>query len=142
MTVTKPTAGVHLLEAEAIDARQRELSALGFALFVLPESGVDGATFFDAARSTLPLDPPVGSSWDALSDSLWEGLHQHPSRRLAIVWKHTGEMAQQSPTDFALALDVLSQVAELLADSTATVGNPKELVVLVERPELDPRRGW
>jgi len=140
MTVTKPAAGLHLLETSAIDARQRELEAVGFATFVLPVSGVDGCTFFEAIGSTLPLDPPVYRSWDALSDSLWEGLYQHPSRRLAIVWQGTSEMARAWPTEFGLALDVLSQVAELLGDPTATVGNPKELVVLVERPSSRPRQ--
>ncbi|MCB9600718.1 MAG: barstar family protein [Polyangiales bacterium] len=142
MSVPKPTAGVHLLEASAIDARRRELESLGFAAFVLPKTGVDGATFFDAARSTLPLDPPVYDSWDALSDSLWEGLHQHPSRRLAIVWQGTSEMARSWPTEFTRVMDVLSDVAALLGDPKATVGNPKELVVLVERPEVGRRPGW
>lgn len=139
MTVSRQTTGIHLLETSAIEARQRELESLGFATFVLPNTSVDGATFFEAARSTLPLDPPAYGSWDALSDSLWEGPHQHPSSRLAIVWQGTSEMARASPTDFALAIDVLSEVAVLLGDPKATVGNPKELVVVVERPEVGSR---
>ncbi|MCB9617096.1 MAG: barstar family protein [Sandaracinus sp.] len=131
-----------LLETSAIDARRRELESLGFATLVLPKTGVDGATFFDAARSTLPLNPPVYDSWDALSDSLWDGLHQDPSRRIAIVWQGTSEMAPSSPTELTLAMDVLSHVAVLVGAPKATVGNPKELVVLVERPEVGLRPGW
>lgn len=51
-------------------------------------------------------------------------------------------MARSSPTDFALAMDALTQVAELLGVPKAAVGNPKELVVLVERPEVGLRPGW
>lgn len=32
--------------------------------------------FFEAVRAVLPLDPPLvlNKVWDALSDSIWEGL--------------------------------------------------------------------
>jgi len=107
----------------------------GFSAFVLPAKGiVDQASFFDAMRATFPLDPPVrGShSWDALSDSLWEGLYVHESRRIAILWPGAHEMANSAATDFETAIQMLASVANVLANSEATLGNPKEVAILVE----------
>jgi len=102
---------------------------------VLPTTGiVDRSSFFDAVRATFPLDPPlIGShSWDALSDSLWEGLHTSAARRIAIMWQGTRTMATSASSDFETALDVLVDVASLLADPQATHGTTKELAILVE----------
>lgn len=103
--------------------------------FVLPTTGVvDGATFFDAVRASLPLDPPiVGSqSWDALSDSLFEGLLSCPHHRIAIIWQGTQVMAASAAADFEIALAVFADVAALLADPEVTGGATKQLAVLVE----------
>ena len=101
---------------------------------MLPETGIiDRASFFDAIRATFPLYPPVlGSrSWDALSDSLWEGLHAHPARRIVILWRRTRVMSYSASGDFEIALNVLEDVASSLADPEATLNNPKEVAVLV-----------
>lgn len=129
--------GLHRAGAFDVPTIQLEATRQGFTTFVLPGSGVvDSSSFFDAVRGSLPLDPPLlGSfSWDALSDSLWEGLYQHPSRRLAIIWPGAGEMEAQAPSDFELALNVLNDVANLLADKRATVGATKQLSIVVEVP--------
>jgi len=108
---------------------------LGFRVFVLPTSGIgDRAGFFEAVRCTLPLDPPlVGSSkWDALADSLWEGLLQCEAQRIAIVWQGTARMADADAAEFAMGLDVSSGVALSLANPQATVGVVKEVAILVE----------
>jgi len=85
-------------------------------------------------RTTFPLDPPLkGScSWDALSDSLVEGLYTHSAQRIAIVWQGTFTMASAASDDFQTAVDVLSEVAGLLADRNATRGATKEVAILVE----------
>jgi len=118
-----------------VEETLRQADREGYTTFVLPtERIVDRATFFDAVRATLPLDPPLlgSSSWDAMSDSLWEGLHALPGRRIAILWPAARKMAEKAPSDFRLALAVLTDVANLLADVRATVGTPKELSVIVE----------
>lgn len=127
--------GLQRVGALDVPAIQRAATLTGVTTFVLPSHGiVDRSSFFDAVRKTLPLDPPlVGSgSWDALSDSLWEGLFQHLSGRIAIIWPGAGEMAAQAPTDFEIALSVLSDVADLLADQRATAGVTKEVSIVVE----------
>ena len=118
-----------------VDRVRMAAERLGFRVFVLPTSGIgDRAGFFEAVRSTLPLDPPlVGSSiWDALADSLWEGLLQCEAQRIAIVWQGTARMANADAAEFAMALDVLSDVALSLANPQATVGAVKEVAILVE----------
>ena len=117
------------------DATRREAQQAGYTTFVLPVKGiVDQASFFEAVRTTLPLDPPLVSSrgWDALSDSLWQGLYMLPARRIAILWLGTRGMATSAPAEFEIALSVLADVANLLADPQATCENPKEVAVLVE----------
>lgn len=127
--------GFQRTEVLDVESTRRRAEQAGFATFVLPANGiVDRPSFFDAVRATFPLDPPlVGSrSWDALSDSLWEGLHTHPARRIAILWPSTRAMAAAAPSDFEIALNVLADVASLLADPRATQDDPKEVAVVVE----------
>lgn len=89
--------------------------------------------FFDAIKATLPLDPPiVGSqSWDALSDSIWNGLDNSTAQQLAIIWPGSDEMARTECEEFEQATSVLSDISDLLADPEATVGQTKALVVLL-----------
>lgn len=111
----------------------RVLGAAGWRVFVLPRGILDQATFFAAVRETLPLDPPVRTdrSWDALADSLWEGLHRLDGNKIAIIWPDAARMASSDPGAFDTATAVLADTAHLLADDDATLGNPKRLAVLV-----------
>ncbi len=93
---------------------------------------VDRQTFIAAVRESLPLDPPLESSrsWDALSDSLWEGLHRLKAPRLVLVWTDAGT-AEGHEQDFQIALWVLCDLVEGLADAEATVGEPTQLSIYV-----------
>ncbi|MEZ4402577.1 MAG: barstar family protein [Kofleriaceae bacterium] len=118
-----------------VDAVRLKAEQAGSTVFVLPAAGiVDRSSFFEAVRGTLPLDPPlIGShSWDALADSLWEGLHGNRARSFVVVWKGTRAMSTRAPHDFEAALQVLSDVAKLLADSVATKGRTKALPILID----------
>jgi hypothetical protein len=118
-----------------VETARLKAEQAGFTTFVLPTMGiVDRVSFFDAVRATFPLDPLLtGShSWDALSDSLWEGLYTSAHRRVAIIWQGTGPMATSATSDFETALHVLADVASLLADRQVTRGTTKELAILVE----------
>jgi len=58
-----------------------------------PES-TSAESFFDSVRNSLPLDPPsIGSSWDALADSLFEGLSELDDDELLIVWPNASALA-------------------------------------------------
>lgn len=89
--------------------------------------------FFRAVRTVLPLDPPVETSrsWEALADSLFEGLYAVQTDRLLILWRDAYKALAASPRTYEIALDVLDGVARLLGDRGATVGRPKALSVLV-----------
>ncbi|MET8884366.1 barstar family protein [Streptomyces rubiginosohelvolus] len=102
---------------------------------------VDKESFFSAVRQSLPLDPPLESSrsWDALSDSLWEGLHAMGERKLTLVWVDAGVVEVGDEEDLKIALHVLRDLAESLSDIDATVGEPTELSVYVAvAPEAEP----
>lgn len=125
-----------LVRTGAIDLEEtrRQAEDAGYATFVLPANIIDRASLFDAIRATLPLDPPLlgTRSWDAMSDSLWEGLYTHAAQRLVILWPHARGMEDSASSDFETALNVLADVASLLADPQATRDNPKEVTFLVE----------
>lgn len=117
-----------------VDEVLREATKAGYATFVLPDRGiVDRETFFDAIRTTLPLDPPLTSShsWDAMSDSLWEGLHTLPEKGIVVLWPNSRTMADAAPADFVTAIEVLNDVAASLRNREATTRPIKELVVIV-----------
>jgi Barstar (barnase inhibitor) len=127
--------GLLRIEMLDVEATRRQAEQAGFLTFVLPgESIVDQASFFNAVRATLPLDPPLIGirSWDALSDSLWEGLQAHAAQRIAILWPNTRVMTNSALSDFEIALSVLVDVASSLADPRTTRDNPKEVTLLVE----------
>jgi hypothetical protein len=104
----------------------------GVALIALSTTGGSGRkAFFDAVRAACPLDPPLRSerSWDALEDSLWEGLFQLPHRRIVITWLDAGEYRRVSQRDHAIAVRVLGHIADSLADEAATTGRLKDVDV-------------
>lgn len=132
------TQGLREVGGLDVEATRREAQEAGYATFVLPAEGiVDRSSFFDAVRVTLPLDPPlVGSrSWDAFSDSLWQGLYTHPEGRVAILWPNARIMATAASSDFEMALAVIDDVATSLADPRATRGSTKDVVVIVDSLE-------
>ncbi|MFG3001666.1 barstar family protein [Streptomyces sp. NPDC048340] len=96
--------------------------------------GGDRDSFFRAAREILPMDPPLESSrsWEALSDSLWEGLFALSSSQIAIIWRDADRHAEAALGDIQTAQAVLQDVAEMLMDPQATGGNPKKLSIFIE----------
>src|SRR3974390_1849909 len=92
--------GLNRIGAINAEATRRQAEQAGYTVFVLPDKGIaDRTSFFEAVRTTFPLDPPIVSSrsWDALSDSLWEGLYMHPARRIAILWLGTRGVGTSAP---------------------------------------------
>lgn len=124
--------GLHRVSGSDVEQSRRELADAGWRVFVLPEGISDRTTFFLGVRAVLPLDPPlVGNDhWDALSDSLWSGLHDLADKRIAIIWP-AALMASRNAESFEIATRVLADVSEALADPEATVGNVKELSVVI-----------
>ena len=125
--------GVYRLSREACATAAEQLQNSGWTTYHLPAGIKTRDSFFDAVRRSCPLDPPLVSnrSWDALSDSLWEGLRISPAKRLAIIWEDASCMAGAAAADFEVAHEILTDLARSLADPTPTLGEAKALVVIL-----------
>lgn len=106
------------------------------AYVISTDKRVGREAFFDAVRSALPMDPPLVSSrsWDALSDSLWEGIRSLGANRVAVLWPDSSFFSEETPREFEIATSVLADVARSLADPKATRGRPVELSIYIGRP--------
>jgi hypothetical protein len=129
----RPESGLHSISAADVGAVLRELEGLSWHVYVLPEGITDKRSFFEAVRSTMPLDPTVHGEekWDAISDSLWSGLDALDAHKIAIIWPDSGTMAEQAPDDFNIARAILADITDSLADTEATVGRPKEVMAVL-----------
>jgi hypothetical protein len=126
--------GLSLIPPADLADIAQESARLGLPVYVLSTGGGAGLdAFFDAVRGSLPLDPPVVSSrsWDALSDSLWEGIYSLPENQVVILWEDGDQFKAAAPEDFEVASSILADLARQLADPAATVGKPKSLFIYV-----------
>lgn len=123
-------AGILKIQGTDPDATAEMLRRQGWSVYRLPPGISDKSEFFDAIRVHLPLDPSlIGSySWDALSDSVWGGLHSLEATRIAIVWP---DDAWQGGADHETAYRVLEDVVALLGDARAANGRPKEVAIVI-----------
>jgi hypothetical protein len=129
--------GLSLAASAEVRDAQQDFEWAGWKVFVLPDGIKSKLSFFRAVAAIMPLDPPLVGisegrySWDALDDSLWEGLHELPERQIAILWPDAARLAARDPETHRDALDVLDHVSRLLADDEATIGTPKQVAVVV-----------
>lgn len=121
-------SGVNEIGPFDAPALRAQLEQSGYAVFVLPPAAAENRrAFFDAVRATLPLNPPLRSdNWDAFSDSLFQGLVDHPAERIAILIP----ASPSAGADFTSAVEILSDIALGLIDPETTGGNPKHLAVV------------
>jgi hypothetical protein len=117
------------------------LRADGWRVFVLPDGVDTAARFVDAVVSTFPLDPPLTpttDSWNALDDSLGNGLLDIPERRIAILWPDSFRLAHADPESHAIALSILGDLPEVLRCGDWTNdGKPKETAIFLGVAEDD-----
>ncbi|MFC9593832.1 hypothetical protein ACFTUC_29100 [Streptomyces sp. NPDC056944] len=126
-------AGFYEVPGTDIPGILDEASRQGVPVFTLSTAGrIDKESFFGAVQETLPLDPPLGPSmvWDALSDSVWSGLHELKSPRVVIVWPDARPVAG-AKGDFWIALEILREVVSALAEDWYTGGRPTQVSVYV-----------
>jgi hypothetical protein len=118
------------------DNARAEARSRGYTVFSFPADITSKSAFFDAVRHTLPTSPPLLStrSWDALSDSLWQGLLDIEAPRIMILWPRADLFASICPADFTLALRVLQDISNTLTDPAATRGKAKAIEILIEHP--------
>jgi hypothetical protein len=126
--------GVSHIGPQDIDRVASEATAKHVAIYRFSTKGATGrSAFFDAIRHTLPLDPPlVGSrSWDALSDSLWSGIHEASDNSVAIFWTDSSDFKNVTPSDYSIALEILKDITSSLLDRNITNGRPKQVSIYI-----------
>ncbi len=126
-------AGLQLSVGADLDEQRRGFEAEGWTVLVLPPGITGRDSFFGGIRAACPLDPPLvrNDNWDALSDSLWNGIDELEDSQVAILWPDSTAMATAAPLDFGTAREILSGIAESLGDSNVTVGRPTLLAVVL-----------
>ncbi|KOU78890.1 hypothetical protein ABZY83_11960 [Streptomyces virginiae] len=126
--------GLHEVSGADIAGVVEEAVRQGVPVFTLSTGGrTDEEAFFEAVRETLPSDPPLGTSrrvWEALSDSVWSGLHALETPRVVIVWPDARPVAD-ARGDFWTALDILRDLVATLAEARYTGGRPTQVSVYV-----------
>ncbi|MFE5594201.1 barstar family protein [Streptomyces sp. NPDC056549] len=126
--------GFHEVSSADIPGILDESARQGIPVFTLSTAGrTDKEAFFGAVREALPLEPPLGTFrmvWDALSDSVWGGLHELKSPRVVIVWPDARPVAG-AKGDFWIALSILRDVVADLAEVRCTGGRPTQVSVYV-----------
>lgn len=116
------------------DAEQEIISAArrGSKIIRLPSNISDKASFVEGIRAGVPLDPPVmAPNWDALEDSIWEGICSLSEPSVVIVWPNADVMERRSPAEFAVATELLDSITRTLASDKVTVGAPKRVCIIL-----------
>ncbi|MFG2434553.1 hypothetical protein [Streptomyces sp. NPDC048508] len=126
--------GFHEVSSADIPGILEEAARQGVPVFTLSTAGrTDKEAFFGAVRETLPLDPPLRTFrmvWDALSDSVWGGLHALETPRVVIVWPDARPVAG-AEGDFWIALSIFRDELATLAEDRYTGGRPTQVSVYV-----------
>jgi hypothetical protein len=121
--------GVTIIDPSQAQEVRDEAARRDILIYVISTGGQAGReVFFDAVRRTLPLNPPIKSafSWDALADSMWEGIYSLNRPCVVVLWPDSSPFSEAAPGDLEIALSVFEQVASELADDRYTVGRPVE----------------
>jgi hypothetical protein len=127
-----PAYGVHNREDVPEDILLAALRADGWPTYVLPGAPHDWDSFVVSIREVLPLDPPIARGvWDAVKDSLWEGLDQLNVEKVAIVWPESKRMRQSEGDGYSRAVDLFTLLVFELADRKYTVDHVTRLLVLL-----------
>ncbi|MEU5919753.1 hypothetical protein [Streptomyces sp. NPDC047141] len=127
------SAGLHEVPGGDIPGILDEATRQGVPVFTLATAGrTDKEAVFGAVQEALPLDPPLGPHmvWDALSDSVWSGLHELKAPRVVIIWPDAQPVAG-AEGDFWIALEIFRDVVAGLAEDRYTGGRPTQVSVYV-----------
>jgi hypothetical protein len=127
-------AGVRRVLRAQIDEVETSLRDAGWLILRIPCGARDKDSFLAKLRECVPLDPPMPeprNNWDALRDSLWNGLCSLSNPCIAIVWSDARTMQCASPRDFGVAASILAETAQGLADSTVTHLPAKRVAVIL-----------
>jgi hypothetical protein len=115
------TPVVSCVQTQSSQTLIQSLKQDGYKIFELNGKTIkDSGSFFEEAIRKLPLDPVLASgnvNWDAFSDSLWSGLDELESARMAILWTDCSGMLEWNLCEFLTAVDSFKQVSMSLYDA-------------------------
>lgn len=126
------SCGVQVLEGTNLDAICREREKAGWKVFFLPNSIESAKDFVVAIQELLPLDPPLFSesnSWDAISDSLWGGVHALQAGDVLIVWPSPSRLLTKDPFAHQQIVSVFESISRTLQDPKYGAGQITRLLV-------------
>ena len=108
-----------------------EYERANWRVFRLPRFMSSVSDFFKGVRLVLPLDPPLQSSgnWNALADSLWEGIANLDSDKILIVWPDANLIETSRPDANEIIMELFTDLCDTLATSEYT-DSPKKVLVL------------
>jgi hypothetical protein len=122
-----------LVSRRLVDTICAELAAQGFTLFAIDKPS-DTSGFFSLVKSAFPLDPPISGRihWDAFDDSLWGGLDEVESGKVALVVRDAVSFRTSNYEDFQLAIEIIERVASEVQQEKRNEGDPAaEILVIV-----------
>lgn len=130
--MTDDNNGVLLLSSTEAERKLQDYEREGWRVFRLPIGITSKKSFFEAVRGVMPLDPPIKSnrSWEALADSLWEGLMSLREKRIVVLWPSYGQMREKDPEAFAIASSIMRQLVSTLCAPEITSQSVKQVVVI------------
>ncbi len=107
------TSGVYLLEeSPSVEQLDKLTCERGFAFFHLEGQDVrDKDQFLKQVARALGFPEYFGNNWDALADCLTD-MSWHEKDGFVILYDHFDSLAQYSPRDFEMALDIFKESAE------------------------------
>ena len=123
--------GCHIVSAAEAKKTASEYERDGWRVFRLPRFMSSALEFFEGVRLVLPLNPPLQSNgnWNALADSLWEGIDNLGSGKVLIVWPDAGLIEDAFPDDNRAIMQIFTDLCDTLATSEYT-DSPKKVLVL------------
>ncbi len=129
--LTDPAAaGVYRVPGRAPTAAlRRRIEEAGLRPFVLDGGAItDKAGFLRACAEALAFPSYFGRNWDAFEECLTD-LSWAPARGYVLLYDHVAPFIRQSPADWAVALDILTDAVDYWRRT------PTPLSVLLRRTE-------
>lgn len=107
------TSGVYLLEeSPSVEHLEKLAGERGWAFFHLEGQDIrDKDQFLKLAALALRFPEYFGNNWDALADCLTD-MSWHETGGFVILYDHFDSLAEHSPRDFEMALDIFKESAE------------------------------
>jgi RNAse (barnase) inhibitor barstar len=107
------TSGVYLLEeSPSVEHLKKLASERGLAFFHLEGRDIrDKDKFLKQVALALRFPEYFGNNWDAFADCLTD-MSWHETDGFVILYDHFCPLAEHSPRDFEMALDIFKESAE------------------------------